>query len=289
MEFPAPRTRAPLVAAGLCVAACLAVLAVCSLFVVPPRLAYRLDADALVVDARLGWLDQGRVIARATVQDPRPVRLERSQRLVGTAVRGYCQGRFRVAELGTVWLATSCGAEGVALDTPNGVVVVSPADRDGFLGALARGESGAFPPAPPPSGGIATGWLLLLAGLAVPLPWIAWRLSRPLVYRIEGGALVVPGVLRPVEVALPGARVRREPLRKAWRIGGAALPGLYVGWFRAQGGTVHVAATSLRDGVMVEGSRRVYVTPEDIDGFVAALERAGAVTGPGASAPPHGR
>lgn len=280
MEFPAPRTSARYIAAALCLAACLLGLALGSLFLVPPHLQYTVTPTELIVDARLGWLDQGRRIARADIENPRALRVTRSQRVVGTAVPGYCQGRFRVAELGTVWQATTCGSDIVALDTPERIVVLAPADRETFLDAVARGEPGSFDPAPVPSTGLAPGWLVLLVLPLLALVWTAWRLMQPMVYRVDGSVLVVPGLWRGVQVQLPGARARREPLRKAWRIAGAALPGLYLGWFTAEGKSMHVAATNLDDGVRIDGDRRVYVTPADLEGFLAALQRAGVITGP---------
>ncbi|MGE5234835.1 MAG: PH domain-containing protein [Acidobacteriota bacterium] len=60
------------------------------------------------------------------------------------------------------------------------------------------------------------------------------------------------------------------------RIVGSAMPGYYAGRFPIDGGVTTVYASTLKDGVLVEGGERVFVSPADGAGFVAALRDAGA-------------
>lgn len=277
MRFPAPRSSVPyLVAALLLIPLVLGGLGI-AVLTSRPSLRYELAEDRLVVGARLGPFDQGRVIPRAEIADPSAVRIASGRRVIGTAVPGYCLGRYRYPDHGTVWQATSCAGEGVLFGTRDGPVLLTPADRAGFLRALADGSTGRFPPlAGRPPGSDLVLLAAVLGVILAPLPWIGWRMVRPLVYRIEGDTLVVPGFFRPVRVKLAGARVRREPLRRPWRVVGATMPGLYLGWFREGGERLEVAATTLTDGIRVEGDRHVYVSPVDTEGFLAALTAAGA-------------
>ena len=130
----------------------------------------------------------------------------------------------------------------------------------------------------------AAGALVLIALVSLPLlavfPLLGRRITQPLVYSIRAGTLHVPGNLWTVKMALRGATFTCEPLGRAWRVAGTALPGLLLGAFRAGGKNVHVAARDLKSGVRVEtADRTVYVTPSDMHRFCAELIRAGAQAG----------
>jgi len=71
-------------------------------------------------------------------------------------------------------------------------------------------------------------------------------------------------------------RARRHSPSVKLRLAGAAMPGYYTGIFRADGTTTRIYATSLKDGVLLEGPARVYVSPADIPEFLAALREEGA-------------
>jgi hypothetical protein len=60
------------------------------------------------------------------------------------------------------------------------------------------------------------------------------------------------------------------------RIAGSAFPGYYTGLFREGGRNLRVYATDLRRGVLLEGPQRVYLSPADREGFLAALQAEGA-------------
>jgi hypothetical protein len=61
-----------------------------------------------------------------------------------------------------------------------------------------------------------------------------------------------------------------------WRVAGSGMPGYYTGRFRENGQATRMYATDLKAMVLVEGPDRVLLSPEDLDGFLAALKREGA-------------
>lgn len=276
MEFHAKASRGRWVAWPLLAFALLSVTFGAGVVLAPTSLVYALDAERLVVDATLGGWGQGEVVPRAALGEARAVTLHGGRRDVGVGLPGYCQGRWSYPELGAVWQATSCGAAAVVIAGPDGPIVVTPADRDGFLAALATpGAAGRFEPAPssarrPPHAAVVVGFLALAL---LTLAGVARVVLRPMVYRVEGDALIVPAHFRAVRVRLAGAKATRGPLGRALRIGGSSLPGFHLGLFRAGGRTLHVAATDLKDGVLVEGDRVVFVSPADPEAFLATLRR----------------
>lgn len=245
--------------------------------VAPTTLAYHVDAERIVVDARLGLLDQGRVIERASIRAAEPVSLRGGRRTNGTAMAGYCQGSWRFDDVGAAWIATDCRADAVALRTDAGTIVLSPPDREAFLAAL---DSTAaldvpLPPSPHPA------WMyalaLALAALPIVLVPLFARIFRPLRYRVESGELVVPRHFGELRVRLSGTPVRAGDLRGAVRMAGSGMPGFHLGAYRNREGAFHAAGTNRSTGIFVDGSRRVYVTPDDRQGFVQALAEQGAV------------
>lgn len=273
-EFPARPRRNPWLVAVLGGLGLLASGVGAYVLLAPTSLAYVVEADALVVDAHLGALDQGERFPRDALRDARRVTLRDARRTAGTGLPGYCTGRWRFAEVGPAWTATSCGADAVVILGPDGPIVLTPADPDAFLATLTTpGATARFDPvsAPPRGAHVATVAVLLGLLALLPLALLAWILGRPMVYRVEDGTLVVPAHFRPVRVRLAGARVTRGPLGGALRLAGSALPGFYLGLFRASGRNLHVAATDLKEGVLVEGDRTVYVSPADLDAFCAAI------------------
>ncbi|MFN7147573.1 MAG: hypothetical protein ACK4YP_27645 [Myxococcota bacterium] len=127
---------------------------------------------------------------------------------------------------------------------------------------------------------VAVGLLLTCVLLGAILVGVWLRMRRPLLYRIEGDTLVVPGHLGSVRVRLPSARFRLGP-PTGWKVSGTAVPPFRLGAFADREGAYHAAA-STDSGVWVRGDRRVFVTPLDVGGFVAALGNAGATPDEGA-------
>jgi hypothetical protein len=265
-----------------------------SLVFATPTLTYALTAEQLVVDARLGVIDHSFSVDRARIRDVQPARVHGGERRGGTSVPGLCAGRWSYEDIGAVRQATTCGSRTVLITTDDGLFLISPAEREAFVEALLAPNAASGPADAPPRSfahapAAGSGWsgplrvvvllpVLLLLGIAP-------RLLRPLVYRVKDGTLVVPAHFRSVRLPLAGARVRTGQLG-GWRLAGSAAPGLYLGSFRDRAGGYHAAA-SLREGVWVEGARRVFVSPADTEAFVAACVAAGAVveTGPPDRAP----
>ncbi len=117
-------------------------------------------------------------------------------------------------------------------------------------------------------------YLATSAGICLLIAWVATLARRPLRYRVEGDVLVVPAHFAAVRVPLRGARVSTGPL-SGWKLSGTAVPPFCLGLFVDAEGRYHAAATAY-EGVWVRGERRVYVTPADVPGFLAAVAAAGA-------------
>jgi hypothetical protein len=266
-----------------------------SLLYATPTLTYALTAEQLVVDARLGVIDHSFSVDRARIRGVQPAQVHGGKRRGGTAVPGLCAGRWSYEELGAVRQATTCGSRTVLVTTDEGRFLVSPAEREAFVAALlapnaASGPADAPPRSFAPAPAAESGWsgplrVLVLLPVLV-LLGIAPRLLQRLVYRVEDGTLVVPAHFRSVRLPLAGARMRIGQLG-GWRLAGSAAPGLYLGSFRDRAGGYHAAA-SVREGVWVEGARRVFVSPADTDAFLAACVAAGAVVEPGPPDPAPG-
>lgn len=127
-----------------------------------------------------------------------------------------------------------------------------------------------------PTGVLPLAVLAIVALAPLGFLWLFLRSERPLTYTIEGGVLTVPAHFGSVKVRLKGAKARRSPLTGALRLGGTGLPGvLMLGAFWGSGRFLHCAASSLKEGWLIEGDRTVYVSPIDNDGFAAALREAG--------------
>jgi PH (Pleckstrin Homology) domain-containing protein len=272
--------RAALVALG--VVTMLPVLLATSLVWMPTVLSYEIRDRTLVVHARAGILSHGRSLALDRVEEAREIRLHDGTRTAGTGMPGFCAGRFSYPELGAVWQATTCTSRVVLLRArgESRPLLLSPERPAEFIEALRAGAPGVF--GAPASGPAPTWWSVLLVVLAVlPFPTLALFFVAPkrLRYRVDGTTLEVRTLLRTLRFPLRGARARvcREGL--GLRLFGVGLPGYSTGWFRLAGKTTRAYA-SAREGVLIENGRRLFVTPADIDGFLAALSQAGVAVDP---------
>ncbi len=246
----------------------------------PAHVAYTIAGDRLIVQADLGPLALGRDAPLSDVHGARREALHGARRVSGTSRGDFCHGDWRFTETGPAWVAGTCVSDTVVLEVGQERWVLTPAEPEAFLAALDHG-GGTFAAAANPGALGPLRWLLpvLLLPLLALTPWLGWRTSRPLRYALSGGTLSVPGTLRDPELELAGATFTVGPLGRAWKVGGAALPGLLLGSFRAGGRTVHVAARDAKSGVLIAGKRTFYVTPADMDGFCRALVDAGATRG----------
>lgn len=275
MDFPAANASGrwavvAFAAVGLAVA-----FGATSLAVAPASLSYEVTPERVVVEARAGWLDLGREIPRDAILDAAAARLPGGKRHWGSNRPGFCVGAYTYPELGRVWQATACKAAAVRLATKDGAVIVGPRDREGFLATLAERRTGRFEAA-----AVERAWwehALPLATLApaLLLVGVIARLARPFRYTIRDGVLHVPRHLGELRVPLRGVVVHPGEGR-GMRVAGSSAPGFYLGAYRDTRGPFHMCATTM-NGVWVEGPRRVFVSPADIEGFLAAAKAAGAV------------
>jgi hypothetical protein len=247
----------------------------------PRSIVYDLQPDTLVVEASLSGWDQGRVLDRAAVTDARATETNGGTRYRGTGMPDFCQGVWGHRGLGEVWQATTCGSEVVVLrfsgeDRP---VMLSPDDRDGFLQALAQGETGRFPATEAaPGGGVPT-WLFILGLLTVlgtvGLLGVMKVSPGRLKYEVSDRTLTVVTLFGRKPIPLAGAKIERTPrARPTLRLFGIGLPGHHMGLYRVQGKTVRIYASRFTDVVWISprGERDIIVSPEDVDGFLAAVQ-----------------
>jgi len=117
---------------------------------------------------------------------------------------------------------------------------------------------------------------LLLVPLLVATLFVAPGRLR---YEVGQGELHVRMLAGTKRFPLAGATARRLTPGRIFKVAGNGLPGYYTGWYRLDGGSARVYATRLVDGVLLEGTKRVFVTPADVDAFVEELKRNGASVG----------
>ena len=123
---------------------------------------------------------------------------------------------------------------------------------------------------------------LLLTAIVLPLLAI-WLMAlcflgaERLRFEVVDGELVIHTLMRAYKMPLRGVTVRRTQARLSMRLAGTGLPGLYTGLYLLGDQRARGWATVREGGVLVEGEKRWFVTPADVDGFVAAAEAAGAL------------
>ncbi len=242
----------------------------------PARVAYEVGDGELRVDAWVGPVPMGRSAPLADVEGAERTTLSQVSRRAGTARGDFCHGKWHVEALGNVWMAGTCGPDAVVVRVAGEPWVLTPADPAAFVAGLQSG-SGSFPAAQGQrSAWLDFLWVFVLVPLGIVLG-LAWKLSQDMEYKLEGNVLVVPAHFSPVRLSLAGARFRRGSLGwKTWRTAGTGMPGLLLGNFRTEGRKLHVAARGRENGVFVVNQQEVFVTPESVDDFCAALVNAGA-------------
>lgn len=91
-------------------------------------------------------------------------------------------------------------------------------------------------------------------------------------YSIEGGELHVRTIFGHKRWPVRGMRASRHTPVRVFRVAGSAMPGYFTGLYREDGQSLRVYATDLKRGILVEGSERVFINPEDEDAFLTAVE-----------------
>lgn len=276
---PAPASSMARVAQVVLVLLVAVVGIIAALVLAAPRhVAYRLTEDQLIVEAPLGFWEQGRSFDRDALRSGRTATLTSGRRYAGTGLPDFCLGRWGQAGLGEVWQATTCGPDAVVFEVEGlGMpLVLSPAERTAFLDAAHSGQTGDFAAAPPPQSAH-SGWLSLL-GISMVLMFaglVALMVLSPLRlrYEIADQELRIHTVWGTRRVSLVDARVRADPdARLSVRLFGIGMPGHQLGLYRAGGRTVLAYLTSRRHGVWVEPARGrpVLLSPQDATGFIEA-------------------
>lgn len=244
----------------------------------PVGVSHRITGGELIVETTLGFTDEAVRWPLNRIKDVRIVTLTGGWRTRGTARPGYCVGHFAYPNLGDVWQATTCAPEGVFIEREGrGPLVFTPADPVGFVRALRQGQSGEFAAAPGNSWGVGWHALKLTTLLMLTIPFFLIR-ARTLGYEVGEGVLRVRGPLGWMSFPLRGRRALAYTPPRFWRIFGIGMPGYWVGRFR-DGAPLRAYASRIRNGVLLEGEPRVYVTPADIPGFLEALRAQGVEIG----------
>ncbi len=244
------------------------------------RISYAVSGGTLTVDSG-SWLDGVRTLPLSLIREHSVVSLRGGKRTRGTAMGGYCTGRWTYPELGTVWQATGCTAMGVVLVTSDGdmPVVVSPPDATPFIAALDAGQDQRIELHQPDTTMIRVLPLfgavvaVVLGGIVVGLMLLG---PGRMAYRVGEGRLEVSTLFGRRSWPLQEISARPHSPRVTLRIAGTGAPGYYTGIFRVDGTTTRVYATDLKSGVLLEGPARVYVSPENVAGFLDALRVGGA-------------
>ncbi len=214
--------------------------------------------------------------------------ITRSQRAVpqggiremGAGMPGYCVGRFRYPNLGSVWQATNCSTNALLIEARGEPlpILLTPPDPTAFESALRAkqpmhviaGQADMtimFLPI-----GIGAVVMVLGLGLILSLTFLAPTKIR---YRVEPGRFEVRTMFLRKSWPTVGMRARLHHPKMGRKLFGTGMPGYRTGWFKVDDERTLVYATA-REGVLIEGPARVFVTPDEPRVFLDALRQAGA-------------
>lgn len=241
---------------------------------------YRISDGKLQVESG-DRMSGTRTVELSQITEARAVQLQGGRRTMGTAFGGFCAGKFEYTNLGEVWQATDCSRSAVVVRAASSAlpIVMTPPDPEGFVQRLRQGEfTTVLLPAPDktmvktiafvvaPIAAITGFMVLLVIGLG----------AERMVYRVEAGELQVATMFSRKRWPTAGMRARKHCPRTTLKIAGTGAPGYYTGLFRQDGTSTRVYATEVKQGVLIEGPARVFLSPESPDAFLHALEREGA-------------
>jgi len=124
-------------------------------------------------------------------------------------------------------------------------------------------------------------WPGILALLVATIPWTAWRMSGdldPLWLDLEDGRLAVQMRRRRERFTVSGSGARRLTAEETAHVEGLATTGGVAagsGGFESHRlGEIEVFASDFAHAVLVDlGETRLIVTPDDAEGFLAALRK----------------
>jgi hypothetical protein len=245
---------------------------------------YTIAGGALVV--RSGDFVAGtRTVPLGELTEVRTETLSGGRRILGTALPGYCTGRFEYRELGTVWQATTCDRHVVVLRAAGEAmpIVLTPPDPDAFTRALrAKTEMVIRLPAPDkgPGSALLLGLGLLAMGAVVAVSLLLVLGPGRMRYEVGNGLLVVHSLFSTKRWIIAGARAGTYTPGRLWRVFGASAPGYCTGIYRESGKRTRVCATEIDRVLLFEGAARIILSPEDRQGMLQALAAQGAIVTP---------
>lgn len=247
----------------------------------PGTLRYEVTTENLIVTTGRNLAHDVTTIPLGRIFEVSPSIVRNGQLHFGKEKPEFCVGYFQIPTLGEVYLATNCGEKGVLIRGGGltTALVISPAEPDKLMFAIRNHQPGVFAP-PPRQFASYAGWLalyLLIFILGTGALLTAFIMGpAKLRYRVRPGELEIGSLGKPFRVPLSGAKVRRHRPLLGGRMSGLVLPAYIVGSFKYDNAPTSVFASVREEGVLVEGDGRVFVTPADADGFLGALEAAGA-------------
>jgi hypothetical protein len=222
-----------------------------------------------------------RTVRLADVRDVRIVSLHGGRRTAGTAMPGYCTGRFSYPEFGSVWQVTRCGPTGVLVEATSEAhpILIAPDDPSDFVARIRTGTETAIVLPPPDLGPIR----IVLGGIAIAALASAALLFALLLfgpsamrYRVGDGVLEVRTLFGRKRWPISGASAKGHTPARLRRLVGTAVPGYHTGLYRESGATTRVYATDLTRVVLFDGPARVILSPENRVEMLRALEAEGA-------------
>ena len=282
-EFRAARIARPRrgFAALVGVLAVLPVIAViASWLTAPHQITYEVTSEKIVIHAGTSMTEKNKEIPLSRIEEASPAWLRGGSLDFGTEKHGYCVGFYEYPNYHKVWQATDCSAEGVIIRAGGEVmpIIIAPDNRDVFLAAVRDGMAMTFPTAVTPSG---LHWPALVA-LAVVLWGAAFVLGALLFlgparmrYLVRDGQLGVTTLAGKRSFPLAGVSARAHTPLLGERLSGVNLPGYCAGVMVFDRAPTSVFATVRESGVLLEGDERVFVSPADPAGLIAAVIAAG--------------
>lgn len=157
-------------------------------------------------------------------------------------------------------------------------LILTPPDNDAFIKALLKPSPGVYY-APRDSRGMAFAviWRVILLFILLGALYVTFIVApKKLRYVLSNGNLIVETLRAKETFSLAGARVFRCFPAFGGRMAGIPLPGYILATYDLDAMASRVFASAKEEGVMVEGVERIFITPKDIDGMLAAMEESGA-------------
>lgn len=246
---------------------------------------FTVSPNWLVVHTKEGLWGESTSFPLKDMLESKVVRVSGGKRISGRQSAGYCSGVFTYPELGRVWQVTDCGEDVVFLAFSSGArVLLAPQDPEAFLAAVLNRQQASFALRVNPQAKRGIAWDLVVLVLLLPTAIVVGVLAlirkgpAKLAYAFEPGHLLVRTFARTKRFDLQGATAQVVEPRGLVRLAGSGFPGYYVGLFWYQKKPIWVYASDCTRGILLEGKKRVFVTPEDEEAFLAMLREMGVAT-----------